>query len=71
MQQVIAMRKPKQEVVCALDHLVKARDSLQQGPFCEAEGDIIWAINSVRYALMLLDQNKEEPCKKLEGKSEK
>ena len=65
MQQVIAMRKPKQEVICALDHLVKARDSLQQGPFCKAEGEINYAIDSVRHALELLKQKeKEEPCKK-------
>lgn len=49
-----------EELERALKHLENARDQLQQGPFCKAEGEIIYAISCGKHALELLKQEKEE-----------
>jgi len=54
------MRKPKQELICALDHLVKAKELLKLRSWSvdiyAARGDVRLAIDYARGALELLKQ---------------
>ena len=64
MQQAIAMRKPEQELICALDHLVKAIANLPTVPktagMVRAHIDALSALSYTRAALKLLKEEKEE-----------
>jgi len=55
-------------LLIALGHLVKAREELDKEPpsraVYKARNDTIFASNSVRHALKLLDEQKEETCEK-------
>ena len=67
MQQAIATRTPEQELICALDHLVKAdellRDIPQTRKLGKASTDLGYATGYTRSSLEWLRREKEEPCK--------
>ena len=59
-----AMQQAREELNKALGHLEKAREQIKQGSWSgaidKADGEIIYATNSARHALELLEQKKEE-----------